>query len=208
MVFNKKRTGGNLWRSLSGEYLFLLVLLKQAHLDATSNKTREFILRNATVAKYLGQHEISRGLKAVGMTWKKSSTKTKQAYPPINLFKRHLKKSGYPTGVCGLLWILLINIDECGLMLMIENRNFGHTMKYLCIQKKGNYCRDTKITVILSIKPGGPDLLGNVVGSVKNPCWWFMVNLVQAISSDEFYSFVFEDIVESFPENEKGRTFM
>ena len=111
--------------------------MKKAHPDATADETRAYILRNATVAKYFGRHEISRALKAVGMTRKKSSTDAKQAYTPINLFKRHLFfNSGYPTGVRGLSRKLLINIDECGLMLMIENSNFGHAMKHLRVQKK------------------------------------------------------------------------
>ena len=166
----KKRTGGKRCCSLSGEYLFLLVLMKKAHPDATADETRAYILHNATVAKYFGRHEISHALKAVGMTRKKSSTDAKQAYTPIKLFKRHLFfNSGYPTGVCGLSRKLLINIDECGLMLMIANRNFGHAMKHFRVRKKGNYCRDTKVTVILAIEPGDPELPDHVVDSVKNP---------------------------------------
>ena len=104
------------------------------------------------------------------MIRKKSSTDAKQAYTPINLFKRHLFfNSGFPTGVQGLPRKLLIDIDECGLMLMIANRNFGHAMKHLRVRKKGNYCRDTKVTVILAIEPGDPELPDHVVGSVQNP---------------------------------------
>ena len=56
--------------------------------------------------------------------------------------------------------------------------------------------------------PGDPDLPDHVVSSVKNPCWWFRVYLVKGTSSEDFFSFVLEDIVESFPENIEGRAFM
>ena len=63
----------------------------------------------------------------------------------------------------------MIDIDECGLMLSIANRSFGHSMRHLRVRKKGNYCRDTKLTIILAIEPGDPDIPAGEPGSIENP---------------------------------------
>ena len=76
--------------------------MKKAHPDATADKTRAFIFRSGSRPRFSLRLDISRGLRAVVMTQKKSSTDAKQAYTPINLFKRYLFfNTGYPTGVHG-----------------------------------------------------------------------------------------------------------
>ena len=205
----KKKTGGKRRRYMSGENLFLLCLFKKAHPDGTGDETRVFILRSASQPHYFGRNEISRGLGSLGMTRKKASTDAKQAYTPINIFKRYLFfNSGYPTGVQGTPRKLMMDMDECGLMLSIASRTFGHAVKHLRVRKKGNYCRDTKVTVILAIEPGDPDIPDGRPGSLTNPRRWFRVNLVQGTTAEEFSSFVLDDIVGSFEDNEPSRTMM
>jgi hypothetical protein len=53
----------------------------------------------------------------------------------------------------------LIDIDEFGIVLQNSNEKTGVGAVSLRICKAGHYCQNTKVTMILAMEPGDPNLL-------------------------------------------------
>ena len=60
-----------------------------------------------------------------------------------------------------------LDTDECGLELQSCNRGEGYAYSGVRVVKPGNYCRDTKISVILTIEPGDARLPPHVFGKCR-----------------------------------------
>lgn len=94
-----------------------------------------------------------------------------QALLPYNATKRrHFWTQPEPLGVVGTERRRLIDVEECGIEL--ENTG-GHIS--LKIGKPGHYTRYTKLTILMAIEAGDPNLPENVLGSVALPRHWIWV---------------------------------
>ena len=63
-----------------------------------------------------------------------------------------------PFGIHGAERRCLIDIDECGIELQRSNRKYGHMCAGICVVKPGHYTKDTKLTIMLAVEPGDPQL--------------------------------------------------
>ena len=67
----------------------------------------------------------------------------------------------------------LIDADEFGLLLNAANRRYGSAPIGLKICKPGNYdCGTFKLTFILAVETGDPDIPDGDISSVSNPRVW------------------------------------
>ena len=88
------------------------------------------------------------------------------------------EKSGPPTSFWTQPWPVgihriprhqLINADKFGLHLNAENRRYGSAPIGLKICKPGNYdCGTFKLTIILAVETGNPDIPDEDISSVLN----------------------------------------
>ena len=64
----------------------------------------------------------------------------------------------------------MIDCDEMALVISDANENYGHAVKNLRVCKIGNYDRgEFKVTIIMAIEAGNPDLDDDVLGSIVHP---------------------------------------
>ena len=106
----------------------------------------------------------------IGLSKKVGSSEAKQAQLPINLFKRRLFWNNPPPfGIQGAEQCRLIDIDEYGIEIQCANQKYAHGAVGLRVVKPGHYSKDTKLTIILGIEAGDPQLQpgGAVLGSYK-----------------------------------------
>jgi hypothetical protein len=97
----------------------------------------------------------------------------------------------WPVGIHGIPRRLLIDADEFGLHLNDANRKYGSTPQGLHIRKPENYDRGTfKLTVILAIEAGDPEIPDGVIGSVTNPRVWARVTTKAGTSAMAYRLFV------------------
>lgn len=81
-------------------------------------------------------------------------------------------------------------------------------MANCCVQKIGNFTKDTKVTVVLGIKAGDPDLRSDVKGSVERPRKFLKVLLRAGTSADDFFKFIDKKVIQRLHPKEKGPVFM
>jgi hypothetical protein len=155
------------------QFLLCLCYLTWPHVQA--DEAASFVYRNGG-----GLYErpiIYRRCKELKMSRKRASTEAHQAYTPRNILRCQLFWSQPPPiGVHQTPRRLMIDFDECGLELQSCNRRHGMAFSGLRVRKRGNYSRDTKLTVIMAVEPGDPNLPNNVYGSIAWPRRWVWVS--------------------------------
>mmetsp|Transcript_40274 Transcript_40274/g.121302 ORF Transcript_40274/g.121302 Transcript_40274/m.121302 type:complete len:97 (+) Transcript_40274:446-736(+) len=88
---------------------------------------------------------------------KRTSTEAHQAFLPVKILKREMFWNYNLTrGIHGVPRRLLLDADECGFAIQKTNRSSGHAPLEVRVRKIGNYCLDTKVTVLFCIEPGDP----------------------------------------------------
>ncbi len=96
----------------------------------------------------------------------------------------------------------LIDVDEFGLHLSEANRKYGSTPIGLKIRKPGNYdCGTFKLTIILAVETGDPDIPNGDIGSVSNPRIWARVTTEPGTSAEAYRIFV-EHVLDTSNVNE------
>ena len=195
-------TGNRDREVIVGMEQYHLVLFLLAWPEARLDEIIAYIANTGTGRVYT-RSQVSRRLHELGMTKKVGSTEARQASLPINLFKREQFWGMQPPfGVNGCERRRLLDIDECGIEIQRTNRKYGHSFTGVRVVKPGHYSRDTKLTVILAVEPGDPDLPAEVRGSIANPRRWLRL-LVKAGTStldfNDFLTYVCEDIQNNRP---------
>ena len=77
------------------------------------------------------------------------------------------------------------------------------------VRKIGNYGRGkAKITLILAIEPGDPDLRACKKGSVQNPRMWYRLSTDAGTSTKNYVDFLNLDLMDYFKSTEKQRTIL
>ena len=97
----------------------------------------------------------------------------------------------WPVGIHGIPQHQLIDADEFGLHLNAANRKYGSSPRGLHIRKPGNYDRGTfKLTIILAVETGDPDIADGDIGLVSNPRVWACVTTEPGTSAMAYCLFV------------------
>ena len=158
---------------------------------------------------YYSHTAISRALKHLTFSRKRSSKVAHLAFTRKNLFRRKIfHTERFPVGKVGIPRARLIDVDECGLELRSTDQHYGHAVKGLRVVHPGNYTRDTKVTGIAAIEPGDPSLPEDVNGSMSRPHRWIRVSTEKGTMSDVYKTFLLHKVCDSFNADEPQRTFM
>ena len=143
-----RMTGNRSRRSLVGYDQLLLCLCYHIWPHVQANEVAAFIHRNG--GGLYARPIIYCRCKELKLTRKRASTEAHQAYTPRNILRCQLFWSQPPPiGVHQTPRRLMIDFDECGLELQSCNRRHGMAFSGLRVRKRGNYSRDTKLTVIM-----------------------------------------------------------
>ena len=190
-----------------GLYQYNLCIFILAWPDARIDEIVAY-LANAGNGTVYSRSQVSERMKELGLIKKVCSTEARQASLPINVLKRRLFWDQTPPfGVRGADRRRLIDIDECGIELQSSNRKYGHMPSGIRVVKPGHYSKDTKLTLLLAIEPGDPQLQPEVRGSIQNPRRWLRI-LERAgtstIDFNDFVNYVCNDLVANVPIGEVG----
>ena len=181
---------------------FNLVLFLLAWPDARLDEIIAYIA-NAGNGKVYTRGQVTKRLKELGMTKKVGSTEARQASLPINIFKREqFWNMPVPFGVNGCERRRLIDVDEIGIEIQRSNRKYGQSFTGVRVVKPGHYSRDTKLTVILAVEAGDPELAPEVRGSIDNPRRWLRIMVKPGTTTLDFNDFlvsVCQDIQNNHP---------
>jgi hypothetical protein len=201
-------TGNSASTEFTGEHQLLLVFYLIGRPKASLDELRAFIANESEDHVVFQRPTISKVLKRLSLTRKRGSTIAKQAFTPLNMLKTRLFwTTSWPTGIFRVPRCLLLDSDECGINLCLATKKLGHAVKGARVVQKGNYSPETKITVILTIEPGDPNLPPEALGSVENPRRWVRVS--NDVGTDAAtYSEHIQRVLNDFGPNEPRRYFM
>ena len=205
-----RQTGGKREQQVSGHHLFLLVLFKKIFPQASASQCAVFVACHSADNRVFTDREISKALKGLNFTRKKASTTAYEAFSPRNL-KRHFQFWNYsfPAGVVGVRRRDLIDIDECSFCVGDSNQTYGHAVKGLRVRKVGNYGRGSaKLTLILAVEAGDPDLESCQLGSITKPRIWYHLSPDKGTSTVGYVDFLKHSLMNKFEANERQRTIM
>lgn len=209
-VIPKEMTGNKAKRGMSGHHRFLLALFKKVYPHATNNQCAVFIACHSHDNAVFTKRVISEALKDMGMTRKRASTTAYQAFTPENLELHHrFWHFSFPAGIQGVPRKDLIDVDEMAIELKDANLNYGHAVKGLRVRKIGNYGRgNVKLSLIMAIEAGDPELESHEEGSIDNPRIWGRVSTDAGTSVENYVDFLNLDLMDKFEPNERQRTIM
>ena len=200
-------TGNKAKNEIVGLEQYLMILFLLAWPDARLDEIIAFIA-NAGTGRIYRRSQVTRRLKELGLTMKVGSTEARQASLPVNLFKREqFWTMPPPFGVHGCERRRLIDVDECGIELMRSNRKYGHCSSGIRVVKPGHYSKDTKLTLLLAVEPGDPDLEPQVQGSTANPRRWLRVLIkpgTTTIDFNNYLRFICNNLNDARPEGVEG----
>ena len=182
-------TGGSERTDLVGKDQLLMSVCLSIWPDASLDQLAAFIFNNG--GSLYSREAISHRMKELKLTKKKASVEAYQAFLPINVLKAELFWSQPPPlGIVGLETRCLIDADEMAVCLDETNKSYGHAHCSIRIRKPGHYVKDQKLTVIMAVEPGDPNLPANVDGSIQNPRHWIQVRKVAGTTALDFANFL------------------
>jgi hypothetical protein len=157
-----RATGNHQAESIRGVEQLLMAIFLFAYPTASEDEIST-VLYDATGQLY-DRQAVSRRMKELHLTKKKSSTEAYQAFLPHNIQRvNHFFSLPPPLGIVGVRRARWIDVDECGIELTLVNREFGHAHTSIRIQKPGHYTPDVKLTVLMAIEPGDLNLAPQVL---------------------------------------------
>ena len=107
------------------------------------------------------------------VTRKVASSEAYEAFKPQNIHRVKLFWSKRPPlGVVSVQRRWFIDADEFGVTLNRCNRTRGYAVSFHRVRKPGHYVRNTKLTVLLAVEPGDPQIPAHIDGSVERPRRW------------------------------------
>ena len=186
------KTGNKGTTSMNGLHLLLLALFKLIYPQATNGECAVFIALESMDSRVFTDNEISKGLRKLHMTKKKSSTTAYQAFTPRNIYLHNCFWSyNFPAGVANVKRRILADADEMAFTIGVASTSYGHAVKGLRVRKCGNYGRGRKkITVTMIIEPGNPDIPASELGSLEKPRIWYRVSTDRGTSTEAYKSFL------------------
>lgn len=188
-----RMTGNKQKESLCGTDQVLLAFYLQVYPDAESDEIAIFIFDNG--GGLYSRQMIDKRCKELLLTKMKASTEAYQAFTPVNIQKCCWFWSlPQPLGVVGTQRRKLIDVDEFGIALERMNRSTGRAHISLRVRKPGHYTRNTKLTVLVAIKPGDNRIPDGVRGSRTEPRRWIQIVRTTAVLFAEFCDYICNDI--------------
>jgi len=205
-----RMTGNKATQKMNGEARLLLVLYKKIWPEAQHDEVIAFIADSSRGNIVYSRSDISNALGDLDMTRKRASTTAHQAFTPRTLRRvADFWSRPHPLGIVGTPRRAMIDCDEFGLAWDDANRNFGHNLKGLEVRKIGKYGRgEVKVTVIIAIEPGNPQLAPGVPGSVQQPRIWCRTYPGKNTTTERYRDFLCDIVIGSFGPDEPMRTIL
>lgn len=183
---------GNLQHDvLVGSDLILLVLGTWVYPDAKAAELAAFIVQHK--GNVSTNVEITSRLKELKYSRKRASKDAYKTFEPINIQECEYLFSQPPShGVVGLQRKMLMDFDKASFCLEKCGRNYSHGPSEVRVRKLDHYTKRRKLTLILGIEPGDPNIPAHLDGSLANPRRWFQVLMVSGIKNLIFHNFVMD----------------
>jgi hypothetical protein len=190
-IIPHRMTGGAQRRNLTGEDQLLMVVCYFIWPDATPDEVRCFIFNNTEGDHLYSCEDVVKRANELGIFRKRASTEAYQAFSPENLLRCQLFWfQPPPLGVLTIRRSQFIDIDEFGMEITRCNRKYGRADSGLRVRKPGHYTRTEKVTVILAVEAGDPNVPDHCLGSVAKPRVWHRILRQSGMNQVEFSSFV------------------
>lgn len=200
-IVPRRMTGGIERHNLTGEDQFLLVACYIIWPDAPPDEVRAFIYNNTDGDHLYSREDIIKRANELKLRRKRGSTEAYQAFSPESILRCQLFWSQPPPlGVATMRRSQLIDFDEFGVELARCNDKYGRAAPSLRVRKPGHYTRSTKLTVILAVEPGDPNVPDAFLGSVAKPRVWHRIFYQPGINQVDFSEFV-DFVCRDFEEN-------
>ena len=206
-----RKTGNKATTSMGGLHLFLLAMFKRIYPQATNAQCAVFICHYSDDGRVFTDQEITQGLQKLDMTRKKGSTTAYQAFTPKNQYLHKCYWSmNYPGGgVNNVPRRRLGDADEMSFVIGDVSQSYGHAVKGCRLRKAGNYGRGKKkVTVIMMIEPGNPELESHKDGSIEKPRIWYRVSFDTGTSTESYKSFLKREFLKKIKKDEPSRVLL
>eukprot|EP00536_Pseudo-nitzschia_multiseries_P013304 jgi/Psemu1/34767/gm1.34767_g len=162
-----------------------IIIYPQVQLDESAR-----YLYNNGAGLYSNQLTSQR-LKELQITNKKPSIEAFKAYSPANMRRELLFWNiQLPIGVVGIPRKYFTDVDEFAMEAKWLNRPNSWAICFRQVRTVGNYEKGQKLTVMIAVEPGDPELPVDVTGSITWPWQWVDVRRVAGTTGDSFASFI------------------
>ena len=210
-----KMTGNRPSKRVVGVDQLLMSIYIVIYPDTKLSEIATFIFNEG--GNLYSDQSVCQRLKELDVSHKAASTEAYQAFLPINLLKEELYFTRPPPlGIVGVERRRWIDVDEFGMTLERTNPKFGYSIRLYRVRKPGHYTRDHKLTVLVGIEAGDPDIPNGEMGSILCPRRW--LNVIQTggttgLVFSDFINHIATDIEnngrhrDGFP-NDLNRIFM
>ena len=134
---------------------------------------------------------ISRRMAEMMITKKKASIEAFKAFSPENLRREHLFwNRPFPLGVQGIPRRKFMDVDEFAISHERLNKRKGWAPSFRRVRAIGNCTKGEKLTVMMAIEPGDPNVPDHLAGSIEHPRRWIRIRRVAGTTGDDFAAFV------------------
>ena len=163
--------------------------------DLTTDEIATFVFNEG--GGVYTREQVSCRLKDLMTTRKVGSTEAYEAFTRDNILRAELFwNRPPPLGVVSIERRRFIDVDEFGVSLNKCNRKRGYAVSFYRVRKPGHYARTAKLTVLLAIEPGDPQIPAGIDGSVEKLRRWCRVLQNHGTSIEVFQDFVNEICTE------------
>ena len=103
----------------------------------------------------------------------------------------------------------MCDADEMSFDIGDANLSYGHGVKGCRIRKAGNYGRGKrKVTLMMVIEPGNPDIDPSQEGSIEKPRIWYRVSFDKGTSTEGYTKFLKKYFLRKLKDDEPSRVLM
>eukprot|EP00536_Pseudo-nitzschia_multiseries_P017123 jgi/Psemu1/49423/gm1.49423_g len=148
-------------------------------------------LYNDDVRLYSNQL-ISQRLKELQITNKKPSIKAFKAYSPADMRREFLFwNRELPIGMVGISQKYFIDVNEFAMEAKRLNQSNSLAICFRRVRTVGSYEKGQKLTVMIAIEPGDPELPADVTGSIA---WLGNGSIVTETNVDDWRVFLWDNL--------------
>ena len=177
--------------TIVGADQFLAVICVTIWPDSTTDDISTFIYNEG--GSVYTRSQVSKRLKEMEITRKAGSTEAYEAFMPHNVLRAELFWTRpSPLGVVSIERRRFIDVDKFGMCLNKCNRKRGYSVSFFRLRKPGHYARTAKLTVLLGIEPGDPQIPDHMDGILERTRRWVWVLQNHGITIKVFHDFINE----------------
>jgi hypothetical protein len=194
-------TGNRARENLTGLHQLLMSICYYIWPSATPDNVRAFIFIVTGGERLYSREAIVKRANELNLKRKRGSTEAYQAFLPQNILRcREFWYLPPPLGIRTIRRRQFIDADEFGMELSRCNDKYGRAHSSIRVRKPGHYSRSTKVTVLLAVEAGDPDVPDHLLGSIAKPRVWHRIFYQGGINQVDFSEFI-DGICTNFEEH-------